>query len=103
MRTLLVVGGGGLAGHVPSAGSQANLIWAWGSELAAAGWIGARLVGRRDLAWTVFALVVGVVAFECTLWTTVGKGYPQFPNGWAPPTTSVALGPAGETARGRLR
>ncbi len=62
--------------------------------LAAAGWIGGRLVGRRDLRWTVFALVAGVIAFEAVLWRTVDGHYPRFPNNWSPPTTSAVPGHA---------
>ncbi len=63
-----------------------------GVALAAAAWIGGRLVGRRDLRWTLFALVAGIAIFEGVLWRTVDGRYPRFPNDWSPPLRSAVPG-----------
>ncbi|HEY8068962.1 MAG TPA: hypothetical protein VIF38_08715 [Burkholderiales bacterium] len=70
-----------------------------GVGLALAAWAGAKLVGRRDWRWTAFAILVGLAAFQTTLWRTVAIGYPLAPNHWKPPTVSALR----DSAKGRTR
>jgi len=72
-----------------------------GLSLAAGAWISVRLMKRDGRAWTLFALVFGLAAFESTAWTVAATPYPRFPNRWSPPTIA-AVGP-GSAADGPMR